>query len=116
MKPGSVFVDVAIDQGGCSETSRPTTHSDPTYIEEDVLHYCVSNMPGAVPYTSTIALANSTYPYIKKLVNSNYIKVLSEDTSLIHGVNIFKGRVTHRGVADSFHLDYVPPMEALSLN
>ena len=116
MQKGSVIVDVAVDQGGCVETCKPTTHENPTYAVDGIIHYCVANMPGAVPYTSTIALANSTYPYIKKLVNSNCIKVLSEDPSLIHGVNIFKGAVTHKGVADSFHLDYVPPIEALSLN
>jgi len=116
MQKGSVIVDVAVDQGGCVETCKPTTHENPTYEVDGIIHYCVANMPGSVPYTSTIALANSTYPYIKKLVNSDCLTILSKDSSLIHGINIFKGSVTHRGVAESFHLDYIPPLDALSLN
>ena len=104
MKYGSVIVDVAVDQGGCVETCKPTTHKDPTYIVDDVVHYCVSNMPGAVPYTSTIALTNTTLPYIKLLANKGSEAL--NNSMFKGGVNIYKGKVTYKGVADTFNLPY----------
>ena len=109
MKRGSVIVDVAIDQGGCCETSRPTTHAEPTYIVDDVVHYCVANMPGGVPRTSTLALNNATLPYLVKLANKGYQKALSEDKNFLAGLNIFKGQVTHKAVADVFGYQYADP-------
>ena len=109
MKRGSVIVDVAIDQGGCVETSKPTTHGDPTYIVDNVVHYCVANMPGGVPRTSTIALNKVTLPFLVKLVNSGYEKALSEDKNFLAGLNIFKGEVTYKAVADAFGHKYVDP-------
>ena len=94
MKRGSVIVDVAIDQGGCVETSKPTTHGDPTYIVDDVVHYCVANMPGGVPRTSTLALNNATLPFLVKLANKGYQKALSEDNNFLAGLNVHKGHVT----------------------
>lgn len=108
MKPGSVIVDVAIDQGGCVETSRPTTHSNPTYVVDGVIHYCVTNMPSAVPRTSTYALTNQTFPYTLKLANMGFVKAVKADTPLAKGVNIYKGHVTHNGVAESLGLPYTP--------
>ena len=107
MPPGSVVVDVAIDQGGGLETSRPTTHMDPTYVEEGVVHYCVTNMPGAVPVTSTIALTNVTLPYILALAQRG-IKALLDDTGFAKGVNMMYGHITHPAVAKSHELEYVP--------
>ena len=104
MKYGSVIVDVAVDQGGCVETCRPTTHKDPTFIVEDIVHYCVSNMPGAVPYTSTLALTNVTLPYVKLLANEGLESL--NNPVFNGGVNIYKGRVTHKGVSDAFNLAY----------
>src|SRR5204863_5358166 len=104
MKPGSVIIDVAIDQGGCIETSRPTTHSNPTYIEEDVVHYCVTNMPGAVGRTSTFALCNVTLPWVLQLAKKGYDKSVRENSALAQGVNIRKGKVTSPAVADTFKL------------
>ena len=112
MQPGSVIVDVAVDQGGCVESCRPTTHESPTYEVDGIIHYCVANMPGSVPYTSTIALANATYPYIKKLVNNGGIPALREDASLRKGLNIHNGNITHAAVSEAFNLDYVPPEDA----
>ena len=109
MKRGSVIVDVAIDQGGCCETSRPTTHAEPTYIVDDVVHYCVANMPGGVPRTSTLALNNATLPYLVKLANKGYQKALSEDKNFLAGLNIFKGQVTYKAVADVFGYQYADP-------
>ena len=109
MKRGSVIVDVAIDQGGCVETSKPTTHGNPTYIVDDVVHYCVANMPGGVPRTSTFALNKATLPFLVKLVNNGYEKVLSEDKNFLAGLNIFKGEVTYKAVADAFGHKYVDP-------
>ena len=109
MKRGSVIVDVAIDQGGCVETSKPTTHGDPTYIVDNVVHYCVANMPGGVPRTSTIALNKATLPFLVKLVNYGYEKALSEDKNFLAGLNIFKGEVTYKAVADAFGHKYVDP-------
>ena len=100
MKPGSVFVDVAIDQGGCSETSRPTTHSSPTYVEEGVLHYCVANMPGAVPLTSTYALNQATLPYVEDLANQGLVQALTRNQGFCEGLSVHQGRVTIKAVAD----------------
>src|SRR3990170_1531008 len=104
MRKGSVIVDVSIDQGGCTETSRPTTHSDPVYCAEGVVHYCVANIPGAFPHTSTIALASATLPYIIKLANLGWRSAVKEDLALANGLNIAEGRVTHAGVANTFGL------------
>ena len=101
MKPGSVIVDIAIDQGGCSETSRPTTHSSPTYVLYDVVHYCVTNMPGAVARTSTFALNNVTLPFVLALADKGYRRALGEDEHLRNGLNVCEGRITHRAVADA---------------
>ncbi len=114
MKRGAVIVDVAIDQGGCFETSRPTTHDDPTYIIEDVVHYCVANMPGAVPRTSTLALTNATLPFIHALADQGYRGALAENPHLLAGLNIFHGQVTHAAVARSLGVDYVSPDKALN--
>jgi alanine dehydrogenase len=113
MKRGSVIVDVAIDQGGCVETSKPTTHGDPTYIVDDVVHYCVANMPGGVPRTSTLALNNATLPFLVKLANKGYKKALSEDKNFLAGLNVHKGEVTYKAVADIFGHDYVDPSKVL---
>ena len=113
MKPGSVIVDVAIDQGGCCETSRPTTHADPTYIVDDVVHYCVANMPGGVPRTSTYALNNVTLPHVLALAGKGYRKALMEDQWLRDGLNVHKGKVTQREVARDLGYDYHPPEEVL---
>jgi len=113
MKRGSVIVDVAIDQGGCVETSKPTTHGDPTFIIDDVVHYCVANMPGGVPRTSTLALNKATLPYLVKLANKGYQKALSEDKNFLAGLNVYKGHVTYKAVADVFGHQYVDPGEAI---
>ena len=113
MKRGSVIVDVAIDQGGCVETSKPTTHGDPTYIVDDVVHYCVANMPGGVPRTSTFALNQATLPYLVKLANKGYQKALGEDKNFLAGLNVFKGQVTYKAVADAFGHEYVNPEKLL---
>jgi alanine dehydrogenase len=113
MKRGSVIVDVAIDQGGCVETSKPTTHGDPIYIVDDVVHYCVANMPGAVPRTSTFALNQATLPFLVKLANKGYQKALNEDKNFLAGLNVHKGDVTYKAVADVFGYNYVSPEEAI---
>ena len=113
MKRGSVIVDVAIDQGGCVETSKPTTHGDPTYIVDGVVHYCVANMPGGVPRTSTLALNNATLPFLVKLANKGYQKALSEDKNFLAGLNIHKGQVTYKAVADVFGHKFVDPSSVL---
>ena len=113
MKRGSVIVDVAIDQGGCVETSKPTTHGDPTYIVDDVVHYCVANMPGGVPRTSTFALNQATLPYLVKLANNGYQKTLSEDKNFLAGLNVHKGHVTYKAVADAFGHEFVEPLSIL---
>ncbi|GHW61276.1 alanine dehydrogenase [Vibrio cholerae] len=115
MKPGSAIVDVAIDQGGCFETSHPTTHAEPTYIVDDVVHYCVANMPGAVARTSTFALNNATLPYIVKLANKGYPKALLEDAGFLKGLNVIHGKVTYKEVAENFGLDYVDPAKAIAM-
>ncbi len=114
MKRGSVIVDVAIDQGGCVETSKPTTHANPTYIVDDIVHYCVANMPGGVPRTSTIALNNATLPFLSKLADKGYEKALREDSNFLQGLNIFKGQITYKAVAEVFGQKYVSPKEALA--
>ena len=101
MKKGAVIVDVAIDQGGCIETARPTTHSNPAYIEYGVVHYCVTNMPGAVPHTSTLALTNATFPYVMKLANQGPMSAIKSDSGIREGVNTFKGSLTYSAVAQS---------------
>jgi alanine dehydrogenase len=112
MKPGSVIVDIAIDQGGCSETSRPTTHADPTYVEEGVIHYCVTNMPGAVARTSTFALNNATLPFVLALADKGWRKALADDAHLRHGLNIHAGAVTYEAVARDLGFSYVSAEQA----
>lgn len=107
MKPGAVLVDISIDQGGCFETSRPTTHADPTFVDEGVVHYCVTNMPGAVPRTSTFALTNATLPYIKALANG-VEKALKQDPYLAQGVNVHAGEITHEAVARDLGMPFSP--------
>jgi alanine dehydrogenase len=114
MRPGTVVVDVAIDQGGCFATSRPTTHTDPTYRIEDVVHYCVSNMPAAVPRTSTFALTHATFPYILALANKGIQRALADDIHLRNGLNIRRGQITHQAVANVFKKPYLSAQEALS--
>jgi alanine dehydrogenase len=115
MKAGSVIVDIAIDQGGCSETSRPTTHLAPTYIVHDVVHYCVTNMPGAVARTSTFALNNVTLPFVLALADKGYRRALGEDEHLRRGLNVYEGMITHRAVAEALKLKFTPPEAALRL-
>jgi len=107
MEPGSVLVDIAIDQGGCAETSRPTTHDNPTYVEECIVHYCVANMPGAVPRTSTLALTNATLPYVLLLADKTWQGALKENPALARGLNVVDGAVTNRKVAEAFAMEYV---------
>jgi alanine dehydrogenase len=104
MRPGTVIVDVAIDQGGCFETSHATTHADPTYIIDHVVHYCVANMPGAVPFTSTVALTNATLPYALQLANKGWKKACTDNLELQLGLNVVEGKVVYQGVADAFGL------------
>jgi alanine dehydrogenase len=113
MKPGSVIVDVAIDQGGCAETSRPTTHSHPTYVVDDVVHYCVTNMPGAVARTSTFALTNVTTAFILTLADKGWRRALADDPHLRNGLNVHDGRITYRAVAEALKLPYTPADEVL---
>jgi len=113
MKPGSVIVDVAIDQGGCAETSHPTTHSHPTFVVDDVVHYCVANMPGAVPRTSTFALTNATTSFILTLADKGWRRALGDDPHLRNGLNMHDGKVTCRAVADALKLPYTPAEEVL---
>ena len=116
MSKGSVIVDVAVDQGGCVETCKPTTHKDPTFVVDDILHYCVSNMPGAVPHTSTLALTNITLPYISSIVSLGVEKALAADNSLLNGLNMYKKHITHEGVASTFNIDYVDPSELIQID
>jgi alanine dehydrogenase len=109
MRTGAVIVDVSVDQGGCVETMHPTTHENPTFIVEGVVHYGVANMPGGVPITSTLALTNASLPYVLKLANKGYRQALRESPDLLNGLNIIGGKVTHRKVAEAFGLDYHPP-------
>lgn len=113
MRPGSVMVDVAIDQGGCFETSRPTTHQEPTYVVDGIVHYCVANMPGAVPYTSTFALNNATLPFILNLVTKGTKLALLSDPHLLNGLNVHQGKITYEAVARDLGYDYVAPHDAL---
>ena len=106
MKKGSVLVDITIDQGGISESSRPTTHTDPAFIDNGILHYCVANMPGAYPKTATLALTNATFPYIQKLANSGTVEAIKNDLSLGLGVNVFKGNITNPAIAKTFNFKY----------
>jgi len=108
MKPGAVLVDVAIDQGGCFETSRPTTHADPIYTVDGIVHYCVSNMPGAVPKTSTLALTNATLRYAVEIADKGWRRAFRENLEIRHGANVVKGKVTHPGVAAAFGIEYTP--------
>ncbi len=114
MCPGSVVVDVAIDQGGCFETSRPTTHHEPTYVEENVIHYCVANMPGAVPRTSTFALNNATLPFVINLVAKGVKLALLSDGHLLNGLNVHKGMITYEAVARDLNYEYVTATDALA--
>ena len=116
MKEGSVFADVAIDQGGCAETSKATTHSDPVYSVDGVTHYCVANMPGAVPITSTKALTNATLPYVEAIADHGLREAVARDHALAHGVNVLEGRVTYEAVADAHNLDYAPLEDVLPLS
>ena len=115
MKPGAVLVDVSIDQGGCFETSRPTTHSDPTYEVDGITHYCVANMPGAVPITSTWALTNATMPYVLKLADRGVAGALSADPGFMKGLNVAAGRLTYEPVAEDQGVSHITPEEALEL-
>lgn len=113
MRPGTVLVDVAVDQGGCIETCTPTTHENPTYIIDDVVHYCVANMPGAVPYTSTLALTNATLPYAIRLANQGWKKACQESMELRNGLNVMFGQVVYKGVSEAFNLPYTDVKEFL---
>jgi len=106
MRPGTVLVDVAVDQGGCIETCKPTTHEDPIYVIDDIVHYCVANMPGAVPYTSTIALTNATLPYALKLANNGWEAACKADEGLALGLNVVHGKIVYKAVADAFGMDF----------
>lgn len=114
MQPGTVMVDIAIDQGGCFETSKATTHADPTYVIDDVVHYCVANMPGAVPRTSALALNNSVLSYGLRLANQGWKQALLSDQNFRNGLNVCKGEVTHKGVAESLNLDFNPEPKGLA--
>jgi alanine dehydrogenase len=116
MKEGAVLADVAIDQGGCAETSRPTTHSEPVYSVDGVTHYCVANMPGAVPITSTKALTNATLPYVEAIAEHGLPEAVARDRALAHGVNVVEGKVTYEAVADAHGLDYQPLEDVLPLS
>ena len=113
MRPGTVIVDVAVDQGGCIETCKPTTHDNPTFIIDDVVHYCVANMPGAVPYTSTIALTNATLPYALQLADKGWKKACSDNQELKLGLNVVNGKVVYKGVSDAFGLEYTDVSQVL---
>lgn len=113
MRPGTVIVDVAVDQGGCVETIRPTTHKDPVYTVDDVIHYGVANMPGGVPRTSTLALTNATLPYARALAGKGWRKACSDDRALRKGLNVIEGKITYAGVAEAFGLDSIPVDDAL---
>jgi len=114
MVPGSVLVDISIDQGGCFETSKATTHQEPTYEVDGIVHYCVANMPGAVPHTSTVALNNATLPYTLAIADKGWKRACMEDPHLLNGLNINEGKITCRMVADALNLDYEPEKELLA--
>ena len=113
MQAGTVLVDISIDQGGCFETSRATTHADPTYVVDDVVHYCVANMPGAVPRTSTFALTNATLPFVKALASLGWREALSKDPHLANGLNVHAGHVNHEAVAQDLGYEYLSASDAL---
>ena len=115
MRPGTVLVDVAVDQGGCIETCKPTTHADPTFIIDDVVHYCVANMPGAVPYTSTLALTNATLPYALQLANKGWQKACADNKELKLGLNVIDGKVVYKAVSEAFDLPYTPVEDMLEM-
>ena len=114
MKKGAVVVDVAVDQGGCIETCKPTTHENPTYVIDDVVHYCVANMPGAVPYTSTLALTNATLPYAIQLADKGWKKAAQENVDLVPGLNVIQGDIVYKAVAEAFAMPYTPVENYLS--
>jgi alanine dehydrogenase len=114
MKKGSVIVDVAIDQGGCVETAKPTSHSNPSYSVDGVVHYCVTNMPGAVPNTSTLALTNSTFPYLLRIANLGAREALRHDAGLAEGLNTWQGTLTYRGVGESQKRPWTPAATVLA--
>jgi alanine dehydrogenase len=114
MKQGSVIVDVAIDQGGCVETSRPTTHDDPTFVVDGVIHYCVANMPGGVPKTSTYALNNATLPFVLELADKGFHRALFENPHLRAGLNVYRHRITHPAVAESLGYEFIAPEQVLA--
>jgi alanine dehydrogenase len=114
MRSGTVLVDVAVDQGGCIETCHPTTHENPTFIIDDVVHYCVANMPGAVPYTSTVALTNATLPYALQLANKGWQQACRDNMDLQLGLNVVDGKVVYKGVADAFGLPLTPVSQVLT--
>jgi len=113
MKKGAVLVDVAVDQGGCFETTKATTHADPTYVIEGIIHYCVANMPGAVPYTSTLALTNATLPYAVQLANKGWKEACKQNAELLLGLNVVGGKVVYKGVSEAFNLPYTPVEQVL---
>jgi len=113
MKKGAVIVDVAIDQGGCIETARPTTHTDPSYVVDGVVHYCVTNMPAAVPYTSTLALTNATFPYVMKLAKLGAQTAIREDKGIAEGVNTYKGTLTYEAVASAQKREWKPVLDLI---
>jgi len=115
MKQGAVVVDVSIDQGGCFETSRPTTHADPVYMVDGIVHYCVANMPGAVPRTSTYALNHATLPFVKELADRGVVQALRSNEHLRNGLNVCRGAVTRREVAEALGYAYTEPLRALGL-
>jgi alanine dehydrogenase len=114
MKPGAVIIDVSVDQGGCVETCKPTTHEKPTYVLDGVVHYCVANMPGAVPFTSTIALTNATLPYAVEIAGKGYEKAVKTNPEIKLGLNILDGKITYKGVAEAFGLEYRPVEELIN--
>src|SRR5437667_3847716 len=116
MKDGSVLCDVAIDQGGCAETSKPTTHSDPVYVVDGVTHYCVANMPGAVPVTSTKALTNVTLPFVEEIADYGLAQAVARDPALARGVNVLDGKITYEAVAEAHGLDFQPLEDLLPLS
>jgi len=113
MKPGSVIVDVAVDQGGCIETTHPTSHCDPVYVVDGIIHYCVTNIPGIVPRTSTMALTNATLPYALELANKGFVNAVKDDSALAKGVNVYKGCVTYLPVATAVGIPYIPLAELI---
>ena len=113
MRPGSAIVDVSIDQGGCVETARPTTHRQPIYVEERVVHYAVTNMPGIVPHTSTFALTNATFQYALAIADRGMRRAAREDPALRRGINVMRGKITHAGVAEAFGMTHTPVEDLL---